>query len=77
VHGPLPATPEQITGGGRQILFKWDIRFPLRNSAGKIGPKIDVRGDGGYIVLPPSIHPGDPKRGIPPGRTYHWAPGRR
>lgn len=26
----------------------------VRNSAGKIGPNIDVRGAGGYVILPPS-----------------------
>lgn len=76
IHGDLPATPEQITGGGRQLLFAWDDAYPIRNSAGKIGPKIDVRGDGGYIVAPPSIHPGKPEEGIPPGRVYTWVSGR-
>jgi len=76
VHGELPATPEQITGGGRQLLFAWDDAYPIRNSASRIGPKIDVRGDGGYIVAPPSIHPGKPEEGIPPGRVYTWVPGR-
>jgi hypothetical protein len=76
VHGPLPVTPEQITGGGRQLFFAWDDTWPLRNSASKIGPGIDVRGDGGYVVAPPSVHPGDEKKGIPPGRIYTWAQGR-
>jgi Bifunctional DNA primase/polymerase, N-terminal len=38
--------------GGFHVLF----RHPgerVRNSAGKLGPGLDVRGDGGYIVLPP------------------------
>jgi hypothetical protein len=76
VHGELPVTPEQITGGGRQLLFAWDDTYPIRNSAGKIGLKIDVRGDGGYIVVAPSIHPGKPEEGIPPGRIYTWVAGR-
>jgi hypothetical protein len=68
IHGPLPATVEQATGNGRHLCFRWDARFPIRNSASKIGPHIDVRGDGGYIVAPPSIHPS--------GRIYAWTEGR-
>lgn len=56
-HGELPETIEQITGsGGKHILYRLPD-FPVYNSAGKIGPGIDVRGKGGYIVASPSIHP--------------------
>ena len=55
-HGALPATVEAITARGRHIYFKWP-QEPVRNSAGKIGRHIDVRGDGGYVLCPPSIHP--------------------
>ena len=34
-------------------------------SAGQLGDGLDVRGDGGYIVAAPSIHPGT-------GRAYVW-----
>jgi hypothetical protein len=59
----LPKTVVQHTGGGgRHFLFR---HVPgLRNSAGKLGQGIDIRGDGGYIVAPPSIHE--------TGRTYAW-----
>jgi hypothetical protein len=28
----------------------------IRNSTGKVAPGIDIRGDGGYVVIPPSVH---------------------
>ena len=55
-HGELPETAQQITGsGGHHYCFLSDGK--VKNSAGGIAPGIDVRGTGGYIVLPPSIHP--------------------
>jgi hypothetical protein len=62
--GELPATIEaQTGGGGRHLVFKHPGgRLP--NSAGLLGPGLDVRGDGGYIVAPPSIHVS--------GRSYEW-----
>lgn len=55
-HGPLPPTWRFLTGGGgAHILFRHPGgRVP--NSAGKVGAGVDVRGDGGYIVAPPSLH---------------------
>lgn len=68
-HGDLPASVETITGsGGRHLLFAWPRIGPgPRNSASSeaLGKGIDVRGDGGYIVAPPSIHPN--------GRHYEWS----
>jgi hypothetical protein len=53
-HGPTPETPESMTGGGgRHLCFRHTDGF--RNSAGAIGPGIDTRGTGGYIVVPPSV----------------------
>jgi putative DNA primase/helicase len=68
-HGSPPHTVTGRTGGGGwHLLFRMPSDRPLRNSASKIAPKIDTRGDGGYIVLPPSPHPS--------GRLYRWLPGR-
>ena len=66
LYGTLPDTVESHTGKGRHLLF---IGSPeIRNSAGKLGPQLDVRAEGGYIVAPPSIHPN--------GGVYRWANGK-
>ena len=62
--GPLPETAVSLTGsGGRHIIFKHP-GFELRNFSKKKRTGLDFRGDGGYIVSPPSIHPN--------GNAYEW-----
>lgn len=39
--------------GGLHLYFRWPGQ-PVKNSASKIAPGIDVRGDGGYVIFPPS-----------------------
>ena len=56
-HGQLPSTVEAITARGRHVYFL-SPKIPVRSSVSKIAPGIDVRGDGGYVLAPPSIHPG-------------------
>ena len=68
-HGELPATFEALTGKGRHLYFQMPQAGDVRNSASQVGEKIDVRGTGGYVVLPPSPHPS--------GGTYRWADGRK
>jgi hypothetical protein len=57
-YGPLPETFEVVTGsGGRHVYFAWTPGCDVRNSAsGALGPGIDVRGEGGFVVAPPSLH---------------------
>jgi hypothetical protein len=62
-HGPLPQTITAKTGGGGRHMY---FRHPggvIHNRAG-IAPGIDLRGDGGCIVAPPSIHSS--------GNAYSW-----
>jgi hypothetical protein len=50
-HPALPDTPLAHTpSGGVHLYFRADKE--IRNSAGKLGPGLDTRGDGGYIILP-------------------------
>jgi hypothetical protein len=54
-HGELPATRTHSTGsGGMHYLFAYPAGVEIRNSAGKLAEGLDVRGEGGYIIAPPS-----------------------
>jgi len=66
----LPATVSVITGsGGAHLYFRFPAEFEVRNDAGKrLGPGLDIRGEGGQVVAPPTVHPIT-------GRTYEWEDG--
>lgn len=52
----LPDTLTVSTGRGKHIYFRWPERQTIRNSAGKLAKGLDIRGDRGYAVIPPSVH---------------------
>jgi hypothetical protein len=56
-HGKLPDTVTVLTPtGGRHLYFTTPIA--IRNDAGKrLGPGLDIRGDGGQVLAPPTLHP--------------------
>jgi P4 family phage/plasmid primase-like protien len=55
------------TGGGRHLFFEYDEQ--IGTSQGKaFGQGIDVRADGGMVVMPPSLHAS--------GKNYVWHEGR-
>jgi hypothetical protein len=56
-RAPLPKGPVVRTGsGGWHLLFAHPSET-VRNSAGtRLGAGVDVRGDGGYVIAPPSRH---------------------
>ena len=55
-HGELPATATASTpSGGRHLYFRLSADDPeIRCSQSRIGPGIDVIGEGGGIIAPPS-----------------------
>ena len=53
--GALPATRTVRTGSGGLHLY-FEHPGELRNSTGALGPGLDVRADGGYVIAPPSRH---------------------
>jgi hypothetical protein len=65
-HGALPHTVEAQTGGGGRHLYFAHPGGELRNRVG-LAPGLDMRGDGGLVVAPPSLHPS--------GGRYRWLPG--
>jgi hypothetical protein len=63
-HGKLPLTASVTTPrGGAHFYFRHPGR-EVKTCAGVIAPGIDVRGDGGYVVVPPSVGAN--------GRAYEW-----
>ncbi len=54
-NGPLPPTVTAKTGNGFHLFFKApEVSIPC--SVRKVDEGIDVRGNGGYVVMPPSDH---------------------
>jgi len=52
-YGDLPETKAIRTRrGGRHLYFKWEPG--IGNSTGKCGSGLDIRGEGGYVIVPPS-----------------------
>jgi hypothetical protein len=62
-YGPLPTTLEATTRRGRHLYFTGPSHR-IGNSAGRLGEGLDVRGHGGYVVAPPSLHAD--------GHIYQW-----
>ena len=61
-HGNLPETGISLTGHGMHVLFI--SADDVSNSVDRIARGVDVRGEGGYFVAPPSLHFS--------GRRYEW-----
>jgi hypothetical protein len=63
----IPETLTAYTGsGGMHLVFEYPFDGHTYGNRGGLFPSIDVRGDGGYIIVEPSIHPVS-------GKQYKWA----
>jgi Bifunctional DNA primase/polymerase, N-terminal/AAA domain len=66
-YGKLPPCPTVRTTRGRHLYFAAGTA-PIPNRAGDsehgLGKGIDIRGEGGFVVAPPSVHES--------GRPYAW-----
>ncbi|WP_208647417.1 DUF927 domain-containing protein [Corallococcus interemptor] len=64
-RGALPDTvTARTSGGGCHVYFR---HAGMVSRAGSIAPGIDTRGDGGYVIAPPSLHR--------TGERYAWVKG--
>ncbi|MEO5706983.1 MAG: DUF3987 domain-containing protein [Alteraurantiacibacter sp.] len=69
----LPETQRCDTHKGYHLYFRHDPAAPVRNAQRhprtgwpfKSMPGAEVRGEGGYVIVPPSVHP--------EGTCYQWA----
>ena len=66
-HGLVPKTTTVFTPHGKHYYFQMPA-YPIPSSVGRVGPGVDARADGGYVVGPGSRTPDG---------TYRFALGRR
>ena len=65
IHGRVHTMTARTGSGGEHWIYKLPDGVEVRNDAGtKLARGIDIRGDGGYIVVAPSLHIS--------GETYEW-----
>lgn len=66
-HGRLPETLTAHTGGGGlHCYFLYDKSIKIPSRVNVLGPGVDIRADGGYVLAPPSNHKS--------GKPYEWDP---
>jgi hypothetical protein len=63
----LPDTIRSVTGSGGEHWYLQGDGERVPNSVELVGPGLDIRGEGGYVLAPPSLHKS--------GRRYEWDAG--
>lgn len=63
-YGKLETLEVKTGGGGRHLYFLAPGGHQIRNSSDELAPGLDVRGEAGFVVVPPSVHVS--------GRSYTW-----
>lgn len=66
-HGKFPRTVEARSGGGGRHIYFSHPGGTVSNRVG-LAPGVDLRGDGGLAIAPPSVHES--------GHVYRWRTGR-
>jgi hypothetical protein len=66
IHGDAPTLTARTGGGGLHLYYALPGGglASLPNTVKRLGQHIDSRGDGGYVLAPPSVHES--------GRCYTW-----
>lgn len=64
---PLDTLSVATGSGGEHLYLRLPPGVEVRNSASRLAQGVDVRGDGGYVVAPPSLHAS--------GAYYEWGDG--
>lgn len=57
-YSPLPNTASIVTPRGGEHFYFRHPGWEVKNTAGYPGPGLDIRGDGGYVLAPPSVGAG-------------------
>ena len=63
-YSGLPETVLSLTGGGGQHYCFAHPGTPVKTTVESVAPGLDIKGEGGYIVAPPSLHMS--------GKPYTW-----
>lgn len=68
IGGQIDTPTVQTPTGGYHYYYAAPPGVDLSQGNGKLGPGVDVKGNGGYVVAPPSVHPDT-------GTAYQWFDG--
>lgn len=64
INGLSPTVVANTGGGGYHFFYKHP-GIQIKNSVRELAPLTDIRGDGGYVVVSPSLHKS--------GKCYEWS----